>query len=511
MNDLNYVIRRTAVYHSSQKNVSRKHIWSDLLENAFDSISVNKPTDWNDIHDFVLNHEENKENIYNKINIDGLIMKWCVQNNKTSYAESYIKYLRQSDKEINLATFGLYLRSICQSNLVKLEPEKETEIIQMCTDVKNSHPVLDSITLEDIICALSLTHKWEDCIPLLEEVKLTKTISTRAYSFVISAAFLNNNEKLAWALANELLELDREPLTMVYLSYLKSIKKLEKGGNIVEKLEILFDFFKRNGLICREDVAKELLLYRNTSNVLVKFSGFCNVCKTKLTKMELTDDEFSELKEVFLKNVIIGQDIFIKSDPLEMGQFKEFVTNLGKFDVILDGLNIAYSVGTNKGTQVFSKLVASVISYFVQQKKSVLMLGRTHMNKWPKSNWNYIKNNCTIFLAKDISQDDPYLLYCALHSGPKTIIVTRDQMRGHRHLLKDRKYKMLFTKWLAQRQYELLTFNKNDKPIFRIPPHFSTIAQNSENIWHIPYKSQDKNNSINDNYHKNWVCSKLEK
>lgn len=81
-----------------------------------------------------------------------------------------------------------------------------------------------------------------------------------------------------------------------------------------------------------------------------------------MTKFELTNEEFSDLKNKFLEKVIIGKDIFRKSDPTEMESFKQFIKNMAKFDVVLDGLNIAYLSGINKGTQVYSSQVRFFIS-----------------------------------------------------------------------------------------------------------------------------------------------------
>lgn len=49
----------------------------------------------------------------------------------------------------------------------------------------------------------------------------------------------------------------------------------------------------------------------------------------------------------------------------------------------------------------FIKILA-VVSHFVQQKKTVLVLGRVHMAKWP--NWNQIQQQATVFLTQNISQ-----------------------------------------------------------------------------------------------------------
>jgi ribonuclease P protein 3 len=108
------------------------------------------------------------------------------------------------------------------------------------------------------------------------------------------------------------------------------------------------------------------------------------------------------------------------------------------------------------------------VSHFVNRGKKVLVMGRNHMNKWPKKNWRYIQENAEIFLTQDLSQDDPYLLYCALHSGKDTIIITRDLMRNQKFLLKNVRQKLLFERWLAKGKYHLLRVQPSGIPIFRV-------------------------------------------
>lgn len=108
-----------------------------------------------------------------------------------------------------------------------------------------------------------------------------------------------------------------------------------------------------------------------------------------------------------------------------------------------------------------------MVSYFVQQNKKILLIGRSHMKRWPSINWDYITANSTVFLTQNISQDDPYLLYCALSSGEDTILVTNDLMRQHKFRLNSRKYKMLFSRWLTQRQYQIKTVTAKFRPVFR--------------------------------------------
>lgn len=65
--------------------------------------------------------------------------------------------------------------------------------------------MLDSITTENVIHALSLTKDWKHCLELLKNLKLTVNPSAMAYSVIIRAAFDNNEDTVGWNLINEMI------------------------------------------------------------------------------------------------------------------------------------------------------------------------------------------------------------------------------------------------------------------------------------------------------------------
>lgn len=72
------------------------------------------------------------------------------------------------------------------------------------SDIRKTHDVLDSITCENALIALSLTKNWKETMKLLDEIKCTCAIpSGISYSALVSAAFRNNQPKLAWKFLNE--------------------------------------------------------------------------------------------------------------------------------------------------------------------------------------------------------------------------------------------------------------------------------------------------------------------
>ncbi|XP_018562379.1 mitochondrial ribonuclease P catalytic subunit [Anoplophora glabripennis] len=508
--------RNIRFYRNLASNL-KDNVNRDVILQAFESVQINSVKDWTNVRKAILEHELNRGQ-YSNNTIDAMILGHCVKTRQFDLGASYITFLNQEKIKPNLATVGKYLRLIYLKNqdscLESGKPCKVSEeklIFKHYEDLRKDYPVLDSISLENITCALSLTTRWRQCLDLLKEIKVSVVPSSTAYSTVIASCFSRNEESLGWELLREMLEYERVPQSVAYLAYIKSVAKIRKKTEALEKLEQLFLFLQENNLKCDEDVGAYIcqtarkLGYRSDFTI-VTHRGLCRSCSRTLNNFDLTDEDFNELRTKVFEKVIVGRDVFVKTSPEELERFKNFAASMGQFDVVLDGLNIAYSAGTKQQPFVYSSLVALVVSHFVQKRKKVLVLGRAHMNRWPKKNWGYVTQNASVFLAQDISQDDPYLLYCALNSGKDTVIVTRDLMRSHKFLLRDPRLKMLFDRWLSQRQWHLLRVDERKGPIFRIPPPFSIVAQCNDGTWHIPYETdapKDKNE-----FHSTWLCLK---
>lgn len=76
-----------------------------------------------------------------------------------------------------------------------------------------------------------------------------------------------------------------------------------------------------------------------------------------MEKIKLDEREFDKLKTVFMENVIVGKNLFNKSTPEEFHKFKQFVDKMGKVDMVIDGLNVAYSAGTKQNSTIYAKMV----------------------------------------------------------------------------------------------------------------------------------------------------------
>ena len=86
--------------------------------------------------------------------------------------------------------------------------------------------------------------------------------------------------------------------------------------------------------------------------------GNCKSCKRFLNPIKITKAEFENLRSAFLEKVVIGKDVFSKTTPAELENFKSYVKKTAPYDMVLDGLNIAYTTGKKNGPKNFALSVS---------------------------------------------------------------------------------------------------------------------------------------------------------
>lgn len=89
------------------------------------------------------------------------------------------------------------------------------------------------------------------------------------------------------------------------------------------------------------------------------------------------------------------------------------------------------------------------------------------MSKWPRQQMQQTQEIADVFYTNNISQDDPYLLYATLRSGPKATFCSRDLMRSHAFLL-GTGLKTIFQKWREQHQYKLVWATNSQEVVINV-------------------------------------------
>ncbi|XP_077286763.1 mitochondrial ribonuclease P catalytic subunit isoform X2 [Arctopsyche grandis] len=344
-------------------------------------------------------------------------------------------------------------------------------------------------------------------------MKLYNSIpAASAYSAVISASLRNDEPEIGWNILRELVNVDKIPTAYDYESFISYyVKKFEgKSNELLSAVEKLLEFAAERSLLLNETSMEIFLnvftteLRWKAKSVMIKKSGQCPNCEMFLNKSVVSVDEHKLLKEAFYKQVMIGKNVFIKSNPKEVEDFLDFVKKTEPYDMVVDGLNVAYSVVNVKSPQILSNVLVSVVKNILESnREKVLVLGRKHMVTWPRKHMEFLGKHCFLYLVDDSSYDDTFLLYAAL-SATHTDFMSRDLMRSHKFLLENEKH--IFKRWQEIHQHSLIYLDAGGKAHTKTPFKWVQYAQKNTN-WHISYLKNDETLKLLD-FPKHWICLK---
>ncbi|KAM7376661.1 hypothetical protein PAMP_006379 [Pampus punctatissimus] len=351
----------------------------------------------------------------------------------------------------------------------------DAEVFDVYDIMRGSFSSLDTGASTLFIKAFSRTARWREAVDMLHEIKRVFTPSSRNYGDVITAAILNGDTTTAWALYDELIEKGQSPHQDTWEALFTRVTKSKEEEQEGDGAEVMSDsehqerllgillYMRNNQIYPEQNLANSIKTWFE-SHTEQKWTGswtkatpkgVCRCCGKQLESIQLTDEEYQQLKDRVMSDVIQGRDVFNKTTPEELERFKAFVKRKPAFDVVVDGLNVA-NVNNNKSK--LSETLLAVVSELQHQGLNVLVLGRKHMLR-PSKSWNthhmkLIQQKAHCFFTENISEDDPFLLYASLHSGNHCRFVSRDLMRDHKACMSDGATRRLFFKW--QRGHQLV-------------------------------------------------------
>ncbi|XP_074642890.1 mitochondrial ribonuclease P catalytic subunit-like isoform X2 [Tubulanus polymorphus] len=376
------------------------------------------------------------------------------------------------------------------------------EILESYELLKEKTQVFDINTASDVIKGLSKTVRWKDCLSILEMVRFSSTPTASQYHEIIDSAFRENDFKIGFDLMEQMATDGIYLRSNVLLTLLESALQIKD----MQHVEHAFRLLRKYEWYPSSDFANKLVnsISRisddwNAELASVDNRSICLACRHKMERYSLNQDTFRQLQDRFLKRSIIGRDVFLKSNPSELDDFKSFLEKKAPFDIVVDGLNIAFK---HCGRPLSSVLLKLVIYFSERQNKKVLVIGRHHMQRQWKE-MKQIEQIADVFYASNISQDDPFLLYAALYSGMNTNIVTSDELRDHRFLLGPELARVLKS-WQRARQIEFLGMRGRDFLKLEYPVKHVVLAQQSSDSWHIPFDDGSDRPSYKES--NSWIC-----
>ncbi|XP_035466677.1 mitochondrial ribonuclease P catalytic subunit isoform X1 [Scophthalmus maximus] len=400
----------------------------------------------------------------------------------------------------------------------------DEEVFDVYDIMRGSFSSLETGATSLFIKSFSRTARWREAVDILQEVKKVFTPSSRNYGDLIAAAMLHGDRTTAWAFYDELFEKGLSPHPETWDALFKGARKTKEAegeeaeampwSEHQERLLGILLHMRDNQIYPQSSLAGTIKTWfeslrgqkwrGNWTSATPK--GLCRCCESELESIQLTAEEYQQLKDRVMTDIIQGRDIFTKTTPEELERFKAFVQRKPAFDVVVDGLNVA---NTNKDKSQLSATLLAVVSELDRQGLTVLVLGRKHMlyhtRSWDKHSMRLIQQKAHCFFTENISEDDPFLLYATLHSGNHCRFVSRDLMRDHKACLPDGHTRRLFFKW--QRGHQLVVDGQvaADRRVrFQSIPSYDTSVQTSGDSWHIPYDNTGDRTTYE--VPQQWLC-----
>ncbi|KAK7905264.1 hypothetical protein WMY93_017871 [Mugilogobius chulae] len=390
---------------------------------------------------------------------------------------------------------------------------QDTEVFDVYDIMQASFPSLETGASSLFIKSFCRTERWGEALVILQELKKVVTPSPRNYGDIISAAVQHSDLTTAWMLYDELIK-------KALFNGAKRAEVKEEGDKMYQpfqhkqRLVDVLHHMRDNQIYPQKKLAESIKSWFESLEdqkwegrwTAVSPTGMCRCCGTELESIQLTEEEYQQLKDKVMVNVIQGPDVFNKTTPEELERFIAYVNRKPAFDVVVDGLNVA---NINKDKSKLSETLLAVVTALVLRGLTVLVLGRKHMlrpsRSWDRNNMNSLQQKAHCFFTENISEDDPFLLYAALHSGNHCQFVSRDLMRDHKACLPNGTSKRLFFKW--QRGHQLVIDSyiaPGRKVCFQGIPSYDTIVQTSGGSWHIPY--DDSGDRCTYEVPQKWLC-----
>ncbi|XP_068200158.1 mitochondrial ribonuclease P catalytic subunit [Palaemon carinicauda] len=472
---------------------------NDKLTMIFKSKTSLSNQKWSEVFDLMLDDKRFK----NVSTFDSLVMKLCLRHENWELACSYFEYLEVQEKEPNLMSLAYFLQ-LCGNKVDKCGEEKVLEVYRKLT----SKAKIFDVTLSENAClALARTSQWKEALKYMPIFKKLCSVPARVYNAIISAAFRNGEYDTGWQFLEALSREEKELFCSTVMDYIKCCQSAENKEGMVDTLLHKFSQFE---IFPKVLAAEELMrFFRDEvqwSGRYVKIfnDGVCPACSHQLDATEIDVESFLRLKEEYVSRVLIGSDIFKNTDPEEWSRFKTFVDEEGPFSIVMDGLNVAYSVGKKTSRDRMRRLREAVTKLKLSNRKgSIMVIGRKHMMSWSPGDLEALKKRAKVFTLDNISKDDGFFIYAALQSGLGTQFVSSDFLRDHVYRLKDHSLRETFRTW--QRKHQIFSVSHPSGVHLVPPPKFRAIAQKQDSLaWHIPYNDGSLKESFEVPY--TWLC-----
>lgn len=450
---------------------------------------------------------EKKPGEINENNIDYKIVGSCVPLKNLDLARSYIDFIK-SKKKLDGAIVCEFLK-VCYCSQSSLTSRDFKRIVRFTEFLKQKYTMIDSYIGEGIIKGLLLQNKIDESFEIFDQIKKTESVNHETYSTLILYLLENRRIDLAKKLMREMVKLYELPDLICF-------KLIDISKNDRSQLDVLLLTFREFDYKPKEVICNYLIqVYGqlpDPNKLIGKYgtiskSGHCSVCESHLDQIHLSNEDYENLKNIVINRILIGQDIFKNTMPYELEKFFHLMELYAPFDIIIDGLNVAYVTDKTGSTITYVKVIEDTLKLFAKWNCKMIFIGKWHMRKWPGLLDLIRQYDAKYFFVEDISTDDPYILGATLYSGAKARFVTRDTMKNEELKLSNTKEAALFHRWRQSHNIRLKYVHSTKKITIQEPIKYDIVIQPTKTGgWHIPCFAKRTELASSDIFIEKWLC-----
>uniref|UniRef100_A0A5K3F8F1 ribonuclease P n=1 Tax=Mesocestoides corti TaxID=53468 RepID=A0A5K3F8F1_MESCO len=359
----------------------------------------------------------------------------------------------------------------------------------------------------DMSLALALTPFYKDARVLLD-MTFERNLPIKQFSCLLTAAATYGPLHEAISLVDELHPMMLKPIDSFYSVFIERLYGVEEGKELMNQLlkviqKCQYPISKSTALLIKEWF--ESYGWRGTLGVT--FSGLsCASCLKPVRKLSFSSQDCCRLAELFYEHALKGKtedELFLTTTNKELESFHSFINSRSRsFDCVVDLPNFLHTVSNRKlntisieeQTDMLSDLIHSLHRTYLVNR--VCLVGKQRGVVGKKHFWDSIKalGNKTgvsvhTFLTEPKSNDDVFMIYLALWSGPHCYLLSNDEFRQHRFTVGPELGKLL-SQWQASRHIRL----RNNHPTSFLGPVLCDTSIQGSMIsgWHIPYESGEQ-------------------
>lgn len=351
-------------FYSSNFYPSSKEYRKERDENFNDAVKTElqrgasfSENDWTLFTDKLINNELVVPGSYiNPKNVSGVILRLCADFQLFDVGKAYFDLLKSKNEHNNVGILSRYLRLCAMNKEYALKNEEEIFGIYKQLQLTG---VAEPLISERCISAISLFEKhWKEAFNLFEEVKVNANPSPLTYFSIAEACFRFGDVDRGWQVLRSFAEKGISgPSPDCYFEYLDYCGRLLENGKFkVEDIEKVFNFLEEFQLSLPSQAVVEKLdkfifslsdgqFEWSLKETYIPRSAVCSNCRKLLEPVVISSEEFKQLRYQFAKKAVIGKNVFLKSTPEEIENFRRFLAKSLPYDIVIDGLNAAFSRG----------------------------------------------------------------------------------------------------------------------------------------------------------------------